>query len=181
MINTSFYSYQELCNIGFKSFGSNVLISRKASFFNAEKIEIGDDVRIDDFCILSGDIKIGSNIHISAYSAIYGGFGVELEDFVTISGRVLIYSQNDDYSGNYYTNPMVPKRLTNVTGGKVTMRKYSIIGAGSIILPNITINTGGCVGAMSLVKTNIPEWEVYAGVPAKYKSRRSNDLLNLKL
>lgn len=34
---------------------------------------IGSNVRIDDFCILSGRLEFGSYVHIAAYSALYGG------------------------------------------------------------------------------------------------------------
>ena len=67
---SSFYSQKELTSIGFKSIGTNVLISKKASFYSPEEISIGNNVRIDDFCILSGKITLGSNIHISAFCAL---------------------------------------------------------------------------------------------------------------
>lgn len=181
-MQTSFYSPSELAVIGFKKLGVDVKISKNASIYSPEKMVIGDHVRIDDFCILSGEIKLGSYIHISAYTAVYGGFGVEMEDFVTVSGRVMIYSQNDDYSGDYMTNPTVPAEFTNVTGGKVVLKKHAIIGAGAILLPNITIEEGGCLGAMSLLKSDIPAWEIFAGVPAKKilkRSRRIQDLEQL--
>lgn len=49
---TSFYSEEELRSIGLKSYGKNVLISRFARIYGAESISIGNNVRIDDFCIL---------------------------------------------------------------------------------------------------------------------------------
>lgn len=177
---TSFYSDTELREIGFFSIGNNVKISKKASIYSPELIKIGNNVRIDDFCILSGEISIGSYVHISAYTALYGKFGIEIEDFVTISGRVLVYSQNDDYSGNFMTNPMVPSELTNVTGGKVHFKKHSIVASGCIVLPNLTMGEGACLGAMSLLKSDIPEWEIFAGVPAKFISKRNSNLLDLE-
>ena len=60
----SFYSDEELKKIRFKSLGENVLISKKASIYSPEKIIIGNNVRIDDFCILSGNIQIGNHVHI---------------------------------------------------------------------------------------------------------------------
>jgi galactoside O-acetyltransferase len=173
----SFFSPNELISLGFNKIGENVLISRKASIYEPHLIEIGDNVRIDDFCILSGSICLGSFIHISAYTALYGKYGIILDDFTTISGRVTIYSQNDDYSGAYMTNPMIPKQFTNVTGGPVQIKKHSIIGAGSIVLPNLTINEGVAVGAMSLINRSLKEWRIYAGIPAKYLKPRSKALL----
>ena len=76
---SSFYSVDELNTLGLKSFGENVLISRKCSIYSPEKISIGNNVRIDDFCILSGNISLGSHIHISAYSALYGTKGIIMD------------------------------------------------------------------------------------------------------
>ena len=56
-MTTSFYSREELLDLGLKSVGENVRISRKVSIYGAEQISIGDNVRIDDFCILSGIIQ----------------------------------------------------------------------------------------------------------------------------
>lgn len=173
----SFFDLEELKTIGFKKVGANVLISRKTSIYAPHLIEIGDHVRIDDYCILSGEIKLGSYIHISAYTALYAKFGLVIDDYATISGRVFIYTQNDDYSGEFMTNPMIPSEFTNVTGGKVFIAKHVIIGSGSIILPGVSLGTGACLGAMSLLKTDIPSWQTFAGVPARKISDRSNNLL----
>jgi acetyltransferase-like isoleucine patch superfamily enzyme len=179
-METSFYSPSELQEMGFGSLGSNVLISRKASVYSPHLMQIGDHVRVDDFCILSGAITLGSYIHISAYTALYGRNGISVADFATISGRVLIYSQNDDYSGEFMTNPMVPAEYTNVRGGEVRIEKHVIIGAGSVILPALTIGEGACIGAMSLVKSDAEEWMVYAGVPVKLKGLRNRDIIELE-
>jgi galactoside O-acetyltransferase len=176
-MNTSFYTQEELADLGLGSYGDHVLISRKASIYSTGEVFLGSHVRIDDFCIISGKIRMGSYIHISAYVALYGRFGIEIGDYATLSGRVMVYSQNDDYSGEYLTNPMVPESITHVSGGKVTLSRHSIIGAGSIILPGITIGEGVAVGAMSLVKESLEPWYVYAGVPAKKVKERSRELL----
>ena len=89
---TSFYSDDELQQIGFKSIGKNVKISRKASIYSPQNISIGDNVRIDDFCILSGNITLGSHIHISAYVALYGAMGIVMENYSGISPKSVIYS-----------------------------------------------------------------------------------------
>ena len=63
----SYYSKDELKKIGFKSIGKNVKISTKTSIYEPEKMEIGDNSRIDDFCLLSGKISIGKFVHIVPY------------------------------------------------------------------------------------------------------------------
>jgi acetyltransferase-like isoleucine patch superfamily enzyme len=173
----SFYSVEELAELGLKAFGENVLISRKASIYSPNKIELGNHVRIDDFCILSGNIKLGSYIHISAYCALYGQFGIEMYDFSGLSPRCTVFSASDDFSGEYLIGPMVDEKFTNVLGGKVTLNKYVQIGAGSIILPDVNIAEGTVTGAMSLINTNLDEWNIYKGVPAKFHKARKVDLI----
>lgn len=55
----SFYSSEELKNLGLKSMGEHVLISRNCCIYGADHISIGHDVRIDDFCVISGNIVNG--------------------------------------------------------------------------------------------------------------------------
>jgi hypothetical protein len=57
----AFLGKDVLIQMGFKSLGENVFISDKASFYNIGKIDVGSNVRIDDFCVLSageGGIKL---------------------------------------------------------------------------------------------------------------------------
>lgn len=175
----SFYSSEELNNIGFKSFGDNVLISRFARFYSPETIEIGNHVRIDDFCILSGQIKLGNYIHISAYCALYGKFGIEMEDYTGLSPRCTVFSASDDFSGNFLIGPMVDEKFTNVTGGKILIKKYCQLGAGCIVLPDIVINEGAVAGAMSLILDDLESWKIYKGIPAKFLKIRNSTILNI--
>lgn len=177
----SFYTLRELSDIGFKSVGQNVLISRFARFYEPENIEIGSNVRIDDFCILSGKIKLGNFIHISAYTALYGRFGIEMEDYTGLSPRCTIFSASDDFSGDYLMGPMVDSKFTNLIGDKVLIKKYSQIGSNCVILPGITINEGVAVGAMSLVNQDLDSWKIYTGIPAIYSKDRSKKLLDINL
>lgn len=78
---TSFYTEDELKELGFKSCGENVKISRKTSIYGAENISIGNSVRIDDYCVLSGNISLGDYIHLAVYVALFGGkTGIEMQD-----------------------------------------------------------------------------------------------------
>ena len=179
----STYTEAELQALGFATIGKNLQISRKASFYGTERISISDNVRIDDFCILSageGGIEIGSHIHIGVNSSLIGAAKITLADYCNISSRVAIYSSNDDYSGEYMTNPMVPVKYTNVQHSEVTIGKHSIVGCGAVILPNVTIGEGCAVGALSLVTKSLSSWGVYVGIPAKYVKNRSKKLLTLE-
>lgn len=172
-----FLTEDQLANLGLKSYGDDVLISDKASIYSPELISIGNNVRIDDFCILSGNIILGSYIHISAYSALYGKFGIEMQDYTGLSPRCTIFSASDDFTGNYLISPMVPDEYTNVVGGKVSINRFSQIGAGTTILPNVTIGEGVAVGAMSLINKALVPWTIYAGIPVKPIKKRSQNLL----
>jgi len=163
--------------MGFKSVGKNVLISKKASFYSLETITIGSNVRIDDFCILSGNITIGNYVHISAYCALYGSMGIVIGDFSGLSPRTTIFSATDDFSGDFLIGPMIDKNYTNVTGGTVLIEKYTQIGSNSIILPNVKIGEGVAVGALSLITRSLAPWCIYAGIPAKYIKKRKKTLL----
>lgn len=175
----SFYSEEELSLLGLKALGNNVLISRKASFYSPEKMCIGSHVRIDDFCILSGEITLGNYVHISAYSAMYGAFGIVMDDYTGLSPRCTVFSATDDFSGDYLISPMVAPEKTNVTGGKVVIGKYTQLGAGCIIMPAVEIGEGVAVGAMSFVNRSLIEWGIYAGIPAVRIKDRKKGLLDL--
>lgn len=176
---TSFYSEPELAGLGLKSYGKSVLISRFAKIYGAQNISIGDNVRIDDFCILSGHITLGSNIHISAYVALYGSKGIVLEDFTGISPQTTIYSAMDDFSGDYLIGPIHDESKTNVTGGPVIIKRFSQIGTKCCVFPNLTIGEGVAVGACSLVTKSLKEWGIYIGTPVRYLKPRSKKIKNL--
>jgi len=177
---TSFFAQDELPDLGLRSFGKNVLISRKASIYDPEHISVGNNVRIDDFCILSGRIEIGSYVHIAAYCALYGAKGIIMRDFSGLSAKVIIYSVSDDFKGDYLIGSMVPPECTNVIGGTVLLEKYVQVGAGCILLPKVTLGEGVSVGAMSLVTKSLPSWTINFGIPARFYKERKKNLLILE-
>ncbi|MBU3179285.1 acyltransferase [Clostridium estertheticum] len=178
---SSFYGAEELQHIGFKTYGKNVLISKRSCVYSPQKISIGNNVRIDDFCILSGKINIGSYIHIAAYSVLYGGEdGIVLEDFANISSKVSVYSITDDYSGETMTNPMVSNDFKKITSGKVVIKKHVIIGSGCVVLPDITLEEGSAFGALSLINKNSEKWSINVGIPFKRIKDRSKNLTKLE-
>lgn len=177
----SFLSPTELLKIGLRHIGEDVQISRKASFYGAHEIEIGNHVRIDDFCILSGRIRLGNYIHVAAFCAFYGGTsGIEVDDYANFSSRISVYAVSDDYSGYSMTNPMIPNIYKRIDDRQVRIGRHVIIGAGSVLLPGITLHEGSAVGALSLVNSNIPNWSIYGGVPAKFIKQRNKHLLEFE-
>lgn len=176
-MDSPFYSSEELSGLGLKSCGRDVLISRLVRFYGVNRISIGDNVRIDDYCIICGDVSIGSNIHIAPYCVLYGQYGIRLEDYSGLSARVSVYSGIDDFSGEYAIGPMLDFSIRRLDKGQVTLGQYVQVGVGSTIFPNVTIEEGAVVGAMSLVKTSLKSWGVYAGIPVKRLKDRKKDLI----
>lgn len=176
-------SREDIEGIGFSKVGTNVQISHKASIYNAKNISIGNNVRIDDFCVLAagiGGIYIGNYVHIAVGSTLIGAGNIHIEDFSGLSSRVAIYSSSDDYSGLSMTNPTVPPEYKNVTNEKVYLGRHVIIGSGSIILPGVTLENGVAVGALSLINKNCQEFGVYVGNPARRIRERSRKLLEIE-
>ena len=105
--------------------------------------------------------------------------GIELEDYTGISPRSTIFSAMDDFSGNYLIGPVHDEIMTNVTGGKVVIRRYSQIGTHCVVFPNVIIGEGSVVGANSLVNKSLDDWGVYWGTPAIRQKERFRNLLQL--
>ena len=122
----------------------------------------------------------GSHVHIAAFCHLLASEGIELKDFSGISQGVKIYSKTDDYSGNSLTNQTIPNAYKSIKKGKVIINEHSIIGAGCVILPNVTIGEGTSVGALSLIGSNLDSWTIYVGNPLKKLTKRSKHLLEKK-
>jgi acetyltransferase-like isoleucine patch superfamily enzyme len=178
----AFLSRQVLEEMGFGALGNNVLISEKASIYNPKMIKIGSNVRIDDFCLISaGDkgIELGNYVHIACYVSLIGHELIKVGDYVGISSKSAVYSSSDDYSGNVFVGPTIPDEFKKVDHKPVIFEAYSLIGAGCIILPGVTIGEGTAVGALSLVSRSLDPWGIYIGSPIKFIKERSKGMLDL--
>lgn len=174
----SFYSNDEVKKMGFKKVGINVKISTKCSIYNPERITLGDNSRVDDFCLLSGEIVIGRNVHIAAFCNVAGGeLGITFCDYSGLAYGCHVFTQSDDYSGKAMTNPTVPEEFKNVAHKEIRIGKHVIVGTSSIILPGSHLAEGCSVGAMSMVTKPTESWYIYMGVPARKVKRRSQNIL----
>jgi acetyltransferase-like isoleucine patch superfamily enzyme len=173
-------SREQIEAMGFAHVGAGVQISDRASFYGSDKITIGDNSRIDDFCVLSagvGGIHIGQHVHVAVFSSLIGAGQIKLADFCNLSSRVSIYSSSDDYSGQHMTNPTVPTAYTGVVHADVLLDRHVIVGCGSVILPGVRLHEGVAIGALSLVAESCEAFGIYAGNPLRRIKARSRDLL----
>jgi len=173
----------ELAALGVRSVGGDVHVHSTCLMVGLENLSIGNHVRIDAFCSLipgEGYVKIGNHVHVAAYAFLSGGEGIEVSDFVGISRGVGIYTRNDDYTGHALTGPTVPLEYLKLHKGPVSLGRHVVIGAGSIVLPGTNIAEGSTVGALSLVRSSLEAWGIYAGVPVRRLRDRSRALLTFE-
>ncbi len=167
--------------IGFKSIGQNVKISDKAVFYNPGGISIGDNTRIDDFCLLSGDdIIIGKNVHLACYVSLIGKGKIELGDYSSVSFKGSVFSSSDPYDGSQMTNPTVPETVRTTYHKPVYIGRHVVVGCHSCVFPGVSIGDGSAIGAMSMVSKDIGVSAIAYGVPAKTKDIRLNNIFDLE-
>jgi len=150
-----FYEVRELKALGL-TVGTNVRISRTVRFHGV-KGRIGDHVRIDDYCVITGAIELGNYIHIAPFCLLIGSGGkIILRDGSGLSSHGALYTATDDYKASVLSNPLVPNALKKLRKGAVTLGQGVIVGSHSVILPKVKIGDGASVGAQALVYKNIP-------------------------
>ena len=182
MLDPGYFTESDLAELGFRSLVKNILVARDSIFVGVPNIEIGRHVRSDSNVTVaagSGSLTIGNYVHIGGGSHINCTGGVSIGDFVAISQGVKIYSASDDYSGEFMTNPTVPRHLRRDHVGEIAIGRHVIIGSGSVILPGVHLADGAAIGALSVVKSNVAEFTIVAGSPAKFIRPRSRNVLNL--
>ncbi|MHA6288864.1 acyltransferase [Maricaulis sp. CAU 1757] len=174
-------SRDEIDGLGFLHVGQSVQISSRAAIYGAAEMSIGDHSRIDDFCVLSGKVTIGRNVHIAVMSNVAGGEpGVTMQDFSGLAYGAQVFAQSDDYSGRSLTNPTVPDAYKTEIKRPVVLGRHVIIGCNSVIMPGVVVAEGCAVGALSTVLSSTDPWGVYVGSPARRIRERSQDLLKLE-
>ena len=181
LIESRYFTQSVMDAMGFKSLGNNVQISRTAKLYIPEYISLGDHVLVDDFCVLSGNIEIGRNVHIAYGSRLIGGReGIKMNDFSGVAFGVTIFAQSDDYCGDALTNPTVPMQYRKILRARVELGRHVIVGTNSVVFPGVIMGEGSSVGSCSMVTKSTEPWSVYFGVPAKKIKSRKRDMLALE-
>jgi len=153
-----------------KRCGNNVTIWSQAKIVFPHNIEIGDESMIDDFAYIYGQgegIKIGRFSHITVNCVLQSYGFLNIGDFVGIGPGGIVLAGSDDYRGEGLIGLGVLNKYRNIIRLPVNIRDHAHIGAGSIVLPGVTIGEGCSVGAGSLVIKDLPEWSICVGSPCK--------------
>jgi galactoside O-acetyltransferase len=130
-----------------------------------EHIEFGHDIIIDDFVLIyaKDTTKIGDYAHIAAFSSITGGGTFEMGRFTGLASGARIITGTDDFKDWGFGGPPIHEKYRNVQRGHISLGTFCIVGANSVILPNVTIGEGTCVGAGSVVTRDLAPWGIYIG------------------
>jgi galactoside O-acetyltransferase len=176
----NYFSLNYLKSLGVKIYGNHIQISKLARIYNPSKLILHDNIRIDDFTILSGrgNIEIGNYVHIGSQCSISSYSNIQFHNYSGISSGVRLFGSTDDYSGKFMTNPTVPPQFLGTTHGDIILHKHVIIGSGSIILPNTILAEGTAVGSLSMINKNTEAWKIYAGNPGKIIKNREKNCLD---
>ena len=101
------------------------------------------------------NLKIGKNFDIGEFTYINSKNKVKIEDYVQIGSHCSIYSHST-----------IDKKE-----GRVHLKKNCKIGTHSTIMPNVMIGVNSIVGAYSFVDKDVPDNELWMGIPAKFKKK----------
>jgi acetyltransferase-like isoleucine patch superfamily enzyme len=176
------------------SCGRNVVFGQNVVMRHPHKIHVGDNVLIDDNCLL--DAKGESNTGISIASGVFVGrntilsckngdielgpganVGFNCEIFsasrVQIGARVLIAAYSYVIGGDHdFSDPSASVLDQPRVSAGVTIGDGAWIGAGAKILDGVTIGADAVIGAAAVVRADVPPRGVAVGIPARVVSTR---------
>lgn len=150
-----FYTREELLLLGFNEVGNSVMVSKDARFFNIAG-SIGDRVRIDAFAVITGQIELETDVHVSPFCFIGGTGGlVRMKKRSGISTHVSIFTKSDDYTSK------TGKRDGDIKiSGDVILGERSILGMGCAVMPGVNIGDDASIGAGCIISRKIENGEV---------------------
>ena len=174
--------------------GRNVVFGQNVVLRHPHKIHVGDDVVIDDNCLIdakgesNAGIRIGSGVFIGRNSILSckngdielargANIGFNCEIFsasrVRIGADVLMaaysYVIGGDHDFSDASRPVI-EQTRRSTG--VSIGDGAWIGAGAKILDGVTIGDGAVIGAAAVVREDVPARAVAVGIPARVVSTR---------
>jgi len=142
----------------------NIKIYPFTKIINPEYVFVGDNVIIDDFCLLyakpEAPIRIGSWVHIVNFASLTGG-PITIGNFIAIGGGSRILGGTDYYEGGALMNGPIPEKYRNIIRSGCIIEDFCFIGVNCVIFPGVRIKEGAVIGAGSIVRENIRAWGIY--------------------
>ena len=126
-------------------------ISDTVFFYHPERIRIADNVFVWHYTILDGTgfLEIEEGAQIGAWVGIF-----------THSSHIAIRL----YGSHYSEVPEVDKKGYPIN--RVKIGRYAFIGAGSKILPGVSVGRGALVAAGAIVSKDVSDYQIVSGNPA---------------
>lgn len=157
----------------------DVITFEYTKIIGIENITFGKNVMIDDFVLIYAKekIKLGNFVHIASFTSISGGGKFVMEDFAGLASGCRIVTGSDDFKDWGFGNPTIDDSFRNLKSGEVYLRRFSIVGANAVILPDVEIGEGATVAAGSVVSKNLDPWGIYIG-NKKVGERDSDAVMN---
>lgn len=159
--------------------GKNATIEKNVTISTSGggKIIIGDNCVLYQHSFLltwGGDIKIGNNFSLNAFSTVYGQGGITIGNFVMVAGNTSIIPANHGFE-----RLDIPMRSQEQVKKGIVIEDDVWIGSGVRVLDGITISKGCVIGAGTVLTKSTEPFSVYVGVPGKkIKDRLNNSVKN---
>ena len=164
-----YYSQGELYDAGFSHVGERVRISKKCSLYSVSGA-IGDDTRIDDFCILKGAFEIGSKVHICSHSSLSAVGGViTIEALAGIGVNNIFYTTSDDLLVSALCGPLVARENTATKSGDIFIGRGAALGGRVTVFPSVQIGEFTAVGVGGVVTANLSPSSLYATINGRLR------------
>lgn len=136
-------------------------------------VELGNYVYLGRYSIVSskyGKVKLGAACNIGAYSRIATQGFIEIGQSTLIASYVYIGGGNHGMD----SDQAIMEQEMELKGG-VSIGENCWIGTKATVVDGVKIGNNVIVGAHSLVREDIPDNAVVAGIPAKIIRMRSNN------
>ncbi len=121
-----------------------------------DKMGEGSRVMSPLTAVRPNQVTIGKNVVVMNGCLMMSAGTITIEDDVQIAANVQLISNNHD-----------PYERNVITCKPVRIRKGAWIGAGSTVLPGVTVGKHAIVGAASVVTKDVSDYAVVVGNPAK--------------
>ncbi|MGD1895798.1 MAG: DapH/DapD/GlmU-related protein [Phormidesmis sp.] len=178
-----------------QSVGKNVVFGCGVTLRHPQKITIGNNVIVDDNCVLDAKgetnrgITIGNDVFIGRNSILYCKNGdMEIQDKVNIGANCEVYSKQRLVDGkgtliaayNYimsggrydYRSAIPLAEQSSYSDGPTIVGENCWLGAKGVVLDGVSIGHNAIVGAGAVVTKDIPDAAIAMGIPAKVVGQR---------
>jgi acetyltransferase-like isoleucine patch superfamily enzyme len=138
------------------------------------KIDIGDGSRVDSFVKLECGLgmRIGRFVHIASFAHLgIGGGETVIEDFAAVASGARVISGSNSVEA-LTMSACAPPELQRVERKRTVIGKYAVVLTNAVVLPGVTLHEGAVLAAGGVATKDIPAWEIWAGVPAKFLAKR---------